>query len=154
MAFQSRHKCGCGINEVVEVIPGAVGSDGAPIGYTFTIEGKPAASVLRFQDGLYIPVSPPTSASAGGEVSGAPRTTSTANGITPEAALAAIGDHLEALAAEAGDQELSQALDHVRCAIAGLTNIGSASSGPSRRRASTRLPPHPSATDLLQPSNR
>ncbi len=120
MAFQSRHKCGCGINEVVEVIPGAVGSDGAPIGYTFTIEGKPAASVLRFQDGLYIPVSPPTSASAGGEVSGAPRTTSTANGITPEAALAAIGDHLEALAAKAGDQQLSQAVDHVRCAIARL----------------------------------
>jgi DMSO/TMAO reductase YedYZ molybdopterin-dependent catalytic subunit len=120
MAFHARHKCGCGINEVVEVVPDAVGSDGAPIGYTFTIEGKPATSVLRFQDGLYIPASPPTSASAGGEASGSLGTTSTANGITPEAALAAIGDHLEALAAKAGDQQLSQALDHVRCAIARL----------------------------------
>src|SRR5271155_2392285 len=98
MAFQPRHKCGCGINEVVEVIPSALGSDGVPIGYTFTIEGKPAESVLRFQDGPYIPATPPTTASAGDEVSGAPDTTSMANGITPEAALAAIGDHVQAIA--------------------------------------------------------
>ena len=65
MAFQPRHKCGFGINEVVEVVPGAIGSDGAPIGYTFTIEGKPAESVLRFQDGPYVPATPPNSASAG-----------------------------------------------------------------------------------------
>ena len=120
MAFQPRHKCGFGINEVVEVVPGAIGSDGAPIGYTFTIEGKPAESALHFQDGPYIPATPPTSASASDEASGAPGTTSTANGITPEAALAAVGDHLEALAAKTGDPELGQAFDHVRYAIARL----------------------------------
>ena len=120
MAFQPRHKCGCGINEVIEVVPGALGSDGVPIGYTFTIEGKPAESVLRFQDGPYIPATPPKSANSGHEASGAPGTMSTANGITPEAALAAIGDHLEALAAKTGDPEHSQAFDHVCCAIARL----------------------------------
>jgi DMSO/TMAO reductase YedYZ molybdopterin-dependent catalytic subunit len=120
MAFQPRHKCGLGINEVVEVVPGAVGSDGAPIGYTFTIEGKPAESVLRFQDGPYISATPPTSASSGDETSDVPGMTSTANGITPEASLAAIGDHLEALAAKTGDQGLSQAFDHVRQAIVRL----------------------------------
>src|SRR5277367_6334037 len=120
MAFQPRHKCGCGINEVVEVIPSALGSDGVPIGYTFTIEGKPAESVLRFQDGPYIPATQPKSANSGHEASGAPGTTSTANGITPEAALAAIGDHLEALAAKTGDPELGEAFDHVRHAIARL----------------------------------
>jgi DMSO/TMAO reductase YedYZ molybdopterin-dependent catalytic subunit len=120
MAFQPRHKCGFGINEVVEVVPGALGSDGVPIGYTFTIEGKPAESALRFQDGRYIPATPPTSENAGDETSGAPGTMSTANGITPEAALAAIGDHLEALAAKTRDRELGQAFEYVRYAIARL----------------------------------
>ncbi len=120
MAFQPRHKCGCGINEVVEVIPGALGSDGVRIGYTFTIEGKPAESVLRFQDGPYIPATTPKSANS---ASGAPGTTSTANGITPEAALAAIVDHLEALAAKTGDPELGQAFDHVRHAMARLNEL-------------------------------
>ncbi len=153
MAFQPRHKCGCGINEVVEVIPSALGSDDVPIGYTFTIEGKPAESVLRFQDGPYIPAPPPTSANSGHEASGAPGTTSTANGITPEAALAAIGDHLEALTAKTGDPELGEAFDHVRHAIARLNEHRQRVEQPKPARASMPLS-HPSATDLLQRSNR
>jgi DMSO/TMAO reductase YedYZ molybdopterin-dependent catalytic subunit len=120
MAFPPRHKCGFGINEVIEVVPGAIGSDGAPIGYTFTIEGKPAESVLRFQDGRYVPAMPPNSARADDETSATTGTPSTANGIAPEAALAAIADHLEALAAKAADPEFGQAFDHVRHAIARL----------------------------------
>ncbi len=120
MAFQPRHKCGCGINEVVEVVPGAIGSDGAPISYTFTINGKPAESVLRFQDGPYAPTTPPKSARADDETSATAGTMSTANGIAPEAALAAIADHLEALAAKTEAPEFGQAFDHVRNAIARL----------------------------------
>ena len=76
--------------------------------------------MLRFQDGPYIPATPPKSANSGHKASGAPGMTSTANGITPEAALAAIGDHLEALTAKTGDPELGEAFDHVRHAIARL----------------------------------
>jgi hypothetical protein len=117
MAFQPRHKCGFGINEVVEVVPGEVGSEGSPIRYTFTVDGKPVESVLRLQDGPFIPAAPPPPVNADESGHAPSGTPPTANGITPEAGLTAICDHLESLAANTAAPELSQAFDHARRAI-------------------------------------
>ena len=147
-----------GTNAVAEstkssrLFPVRLARTASPIGYTFTIEGKPAESVLRFQDGLYIPRARRRARATKLLVPPAPRPRPMA--LLPRRRSQQLVITLRRSLQRLGTKSSAKPLTMSAAPSRGLTNIGSASSGPSRRRASTRLPPHPSATDLLQPSNR